>query len=125
MSTGRFVLRTMFSAHTSCMGVLPNPVPAKIAARPLRNAHSTRCFWKSKRKSGIHSGAKPWRSPDCDFCAMNSAYVSIRGLHLTLRRPPLADPIECAAHPAGAVLSCAGLRDEPRENQRVARDVAD
>ena len=40
-STLRFVFRTTFCAQTNCMGVLPSPQSAKIAARPWHKAQST------------------------------------------------------------------------------------
>ena len=59
ISTGLPVWRRTFSAHTSCIGVLPRPQSANSAARPWRIAHPVRSAWNGNRKSGIHSGSNP------------------------------------------------------------------
>lgn len=73
ISTGLPVCRRMFSAHTSCIGVLPSPQSAKIAPRPFRMAQSTSAAWNGNRNSGIHTGSKPSIPSSCVFRSRKSA----------------------------------------------------
>src|SRR3990167_7750186 len=65
----------MLTAHASCMAVLPSPVSAKIAARPLRSAHEVNEARNGYSDGGSEHSVRPTPDHSRRLLARNDSYA--------------------------------------------------
>src|SRR3990167_17852 len=65
----------MLTAHASCMAVLPSPVSAKIAARPLRSAHEVNEAGNGYSDGGSEHSVRPTPDHSRRLLARNDSYA--------------------------------------------------